>query len=35
MRIPVPFPHVKDMPDEQLVPKIKTMVPLETAEFLW
>lgn len=35
MKIPIPYPHVKDMPDEQLVPKIKNMVPQETAEFFY
>lgn len=35
MRIPIPYPHVKEMLDEQLVPKIKEMVPLETAEFFY
>ena len=35
MNIPIPFPHVKDMPDYILVPKIKDKVPLETAEFFY
>ena len=35
MKIPIPYPHVNDMPDRQLVPKIQQMVPLETAEFFY
>lgn len=35
MNIPIPSPHVNDMPDRQLVPKIQQMVPLETAEFFY
>lgn len=35
MKIPIPYPHVKEMQDVHLVPKIKEMVPLETAEFFY
>lgn len=34
-KIPVPFPHIIDMPDVQLVPKIKDRAECETVEFFY
>lgn len=35
MKIPVPFPHIVNMPDAQLVPKIKDRKERETVEFFY
>lgn len=35
MNIPIPFPHVNNMPDDVLVPKIKSLAAKETAEFFY
>lgn len=35
MKIPVPFPHIANMPDAQLVPKIKDRKERETVEFFY
>lgn len=35
MKIPIPYPHVDNMPDDILVPKIRQLASLETVEFFY
>lgn len=35
MRLPIAFPHIKDMPDQELVPAIKSYREVETSEFFY